>query len=446
MTWRRTQAPSLEFPAASGRRANAGRRNIMVVLYSPASAMAFSMVGYYSLAGYVNAFMPEGSLGATLIRSGILAVIFLAIFFAPPFRAGSRYLALAPAIAFLLAYLLRLVENIFFSGIFIPPGAETLFSIFIAGGIVPALALSRMSRGIGDRDTAIVMSFLCVCFLGGMALNLDLLVSTKDSRMMLDKMNPISMAQTATAFFTYYLVYWNKSKRLSIEAALFMPLLLLIVIYARSRGVYIAGVVSILVYILLLTGTRRVWMGLGMIALAVAFVSVVGADVFDTVWKRLQSSDIYEDESTRLHYAAAIGAWGQFLTDFLFGNYAIELTTGLYPHNIFLESLMSVGLLGSFPLAAHVILAIRSAVGIIRTPAFPAAAVFISLLFIQESCIAATAGSLWGSSGFWIASMLTIAFWHCDLLAFKDVARPAMKLNCVAVGRKRFSDHLCGEA
>jgi hypothetical protein len=384
---------------------------IFSFIFTPTCAFALSFFGYYTFAGYANAFLPDSNTGGIIIRCAILGVI-IGVYLVAPVRHGFKGLSLLPVAIFFLIYLLRLVDNIYFLKMDIPPGSDLILLIFIFGGIVPAAVLAAIHRGISDDQLTIVVSCLCVVFLAGLSLNINTLVDKADSRMALDKVNAISMGHTAAAFVLYYCLVFSKSKRLMIEAFFAVPILLLIIVYARSRGAYIAGAGALCLYLILLKGSKRIWMLLGLAAIGAAVGYLLGPEYYDIVLDRLKQTDIDADASTYGRYLAFNGAWQQFNDDFAFGRYAIELTTGNYPHNIYLESLMAVGFLGTIPFAVHLVCASRAAIGIIRSQGYPISAVLIAVLFIRDAIAASGSGGLWSSTGFWITSILVIAFWY----------------------------------
>ncbi|TIP81095.1 MAG: O-antigen ligase family protein, partial [Mesorhizobium sp.] len=180
---------------------------------------------------------------------------------------------------------------------------------------------------------------------------------------------------------------------LTVQAMIFCPILCLIVVFAKSRGAYIAGAGALLVYVLLLKGSKRVFAVCGAFAIALVVLASSGVELIDVVIARLQTINVDADQSTMIRSQLFAGAWSQFLESPVFGRYAVEMRFNFYPHNIYLESLMAVGALGSLPFAAHIVLALRSTVGIIRSGKFPLAAVLAAVLFIREA-IAAFLGHL----------------------------------------------------
>ncbi|MER8991566.1 O-antigen ligase family protein [Mesorhizobium sp. M0678] len=381
------------------------------ILFSPAAAFALAIGGVYAFAGLVNKFDPEGSTGSILVRLAI-ALITIGSYVLLPAKLKSSTAALIPMKLFFVLYLCRLVENVYLSSINISPGPMMVFSVFLVTGVGSTLLIASMDRAIRNSDLIFVMNILCVIFLVGLYLNRDMLFMSQDERMSLDKINPIAMGHTGFAFLIYFFLVLGKTKKLTIQSVILGPMLLLAVVFSRSRGAYIAGAGALLVYILLLKGSKRVFAVLGALVVAMAILATSGVDLIDVVIARLQTINVDADQSTMVRSQLYAGAWRQFLENPVFGRYVVEMRFNFYPHNIYLESLMAMGALGSLPFAAHIVLALRSTVGIIRSGKFPLAAVLAAVLFIREVIAGMASGSLWGNSLFWVTSALTISFWY----------------------------------
>jgi O-antigen ligase len=380
-------------------------------LFSPATAFALAICGFYTFSGIVNRVDPEGSLGSILVRVAIALITFTS-FILIPSRLRSSTPALLPMKIFFIFYLCRLVENIYISSVSISPGPGMIFSVFLVTGVGSALLISSMDRAIRNTELIFAMNALCVIFLFGLILNKELLIESSTRRMSLDKINPIALGNTAFIFLIYCVLIVGKTKKLTIQAIILCPMLFLVVVFARSRGAYISGAGALLIYVLLLKGSKRVFAICGVFAVALVILASSGVELIDVIIARLQTIDVDSDQSTKIRSQLYAGAWRQFQENFLIGRYAVEMQFNFYPHNIYLESLMSVGAIGSLPFVAHIVLALRSAVGIIRSGKFPLAAVLTAVIFIREAIAGMASGSLWGHSGFWVTSALTISFWY----------------------------------
>ncbi|WP_254020827.1 O-antigen ligase family protein [Mesorhizobium escarrei] len=383
----------------------------MSALVSPASGFALAVLGYYAFGGLVSRFFPDGNFGSIFSRAIITSIVVVSFFFSGSGK-GQRYLFLYPFIIFVLLYSLRLVENVVILGIEIKPGNGIVFGFFLVSGVLSALLLSRTFREMSDEHFSVAMSLLCVIFLIGLFLNRQQLTIIGGSRLSLEKINPIAMGHTAFGFIIYYLLSFKRSRRLTIEAMIFVPILLSVAVWARSRGAYLAGGGSLVLYALLLEGRRRLVTLLGAAVVIAALLALFGTEYVDVVSQRLSAIDAETDSSTQTRSLLFAGAWQQFADDWAFGRFAVEMRSNFYPHNIYLESLMALGVLGSIPFAVHLLLAIRATVGVIRSRRFPLVAVFAAVLFIREAIASAGSGSLWGNSAFWVASVMVITFWY----------------------------------
>jgi hypothetical protein len=396
--------------ASPARPASKGR-GLWKMLFSPSAALVLALFGYYPLANFTNIFLPEGNLGGILIRAGSFAVLLVA-FISSQRDGRPKTFLFVPATVFFFFYTARLLENFYVSDIDIYPGPEAIFLLLFAVTILPANMLARVASDVQDQDMAVTLTVMNVIFLAGIALNLDMLSQTQQSRMALDKINPIMLGYTAASFLLFHLVFFQKSKVLAIAAAVSAPLLFLIIVYARSRGPYLAGAGAILVYVTLVQGPRKIWL-LATLSVVSVVLIFYATEHLDIIWSQLTRTSVDgSDQSTYMHYIALSGAWQQFMDDFFFGRYAIELQTAFYPHNIFLEVPMSVGFFGLIPFAIHVGSAVRAALGILRTPEASASEALIALMFIQAAIAGCFAGAVWGASVFWVTSFLLIVFWR----------------------------------
>lgn len=389
-------------------------RGKLLLLASPASAflLLFPTIGFYTLAAYVNVVAPEGSTGSIVIRAASLAILLIAWVGVPKKhrrRFGSLFL---PATIFIAIYSYRLFDNIVFSEINIPPGNILVITVFFLSGIVPAYLLASIDRSINDKDMTTLLSLFSLLFVVGMILNREALMATAERRMMLDKINPIALAYVSSSLMLFYFLSFTRSKWIMFEALLIVPILLLIVSLARSRGMLISTGIALAIYLLVLKGTRRIWTLAGLAIVGATVGLYANPEYIDHVTKALGRIDTESDMSTVGRVMAFQGAWEQFLTDPFLGRYAIELSTNYYPHNIYLESLMSVGLIGTVPFMIHFGMALRAAIGLIRERNASFTRVFVALLFVRDAIGAAGSGGLWSVSGYWITSFLVIVMWY----------------------------------
>jgi O-antigen ligase len=311
---------------------------------------------------------------------------------------------------FFFFYLLRLVENFYLQGIDIVPGPGTIFPVFILNAILPSFVLSYFRSELHDRDFMLAVVVLISIFLLGLTLNLDSLIQTADSRLTLERANPIVLANTSIAFLQFQALFFRKSNLVKITTLLTAPFLLLVVVLSQSRGPWLAAVAALVFFVILIPGRRKV-IALFILIIVGVLTVTFGSEYIDIVTQRFLFTDINGDESTYLHYVAAGGAWKQFQNDPFFGRYAIELITGFYPHNIFLEVPMAVGLLGGVPFFIHFGFALTASIGVVRNANSSLLAKFVAITFVRECIVNAFAGAIWGATSYWICSFVVIMMW-----------------------------------
>lgn len=409
MTMQSSRLTPLRAQVGAYKRASAWR---LVTSPSAAFILAVPTLGYYTLAAYVNVVAPDGSGGSILIRSVGVAVLLLAWLGLRRGEARSLGYLLLPAGVFFAFYAYRLAENMLYLDMVVPPGNAVVLLTFCVASVLPAYVLARSERGVRDEDMAILLSLLALLFVIGMAFNWDALTASSDRRMALEKVNPISLAYVASSIMLFYLIAFGRSKKARIEALLIVPILLVIMALARSRGMMISTGFTLVVYVIALRGTRRIRAVLLVAAAVLAIGFWADPTYVGSVVEALSRMDVHTDMSTASRAMSFQGAWDQFLENPLLGRYAVELGSNYYPHNIYLESLMSVGLVGTVPFAIHLALASRAAWGLLREREASLSRVFIALLFIRDAVGAGASGALWGVPGFWISSVLVIAMWY----------------------------------
>ena len=106
---------------------------LVQAMTSPTHALLllFPTIGYYVLAGVINYFDAESSVGTIAIRFGSLVVLFVAAR-----RIPKRYITpvvpvLLPGIVFLACYTVRLTENMLVQGLPIPPDNAQVMLIYL---------------------------------------------------------------------------------------------------------------------------------------------------------------------------------------------------------------------------------------------------------------------------------------------------------------------------
>jgi hypothetical protein len=386
--------------------------HIYVLLASPAGALLFSILGYYAFAGISNAFTPDTNVGSISIWALLLAIASMAFLEGRNMRMRKLYVYYIPAFVFFVFYTYRILENFFNLGMELFPGPLNIMLLLFGGAIFPALLHASLAGGIRDQQFITATIFLCVIFLVSIGLNFEELTASLETRLQMQKVNPIPLAYQALWLIVILVFYLKRSWSVATLSVICIPIFAYIVLYSQSRGPIVSVFGALFIYLILQRTKSRLNVLLSS-SLVLTFVTLLmGPSIFSIFTSMIERTDVVLDESTALHYLAAEGAWQQFLEDPLFGRYLIELNTQFYPHNIYLEALMSVGLIGALPFYWHLGLSVRAAVGLIRMHNQITAVKVLCFLFFGHCIAAGISGSIWGATGFWILSITLIALWY----------------------------------
>lgn len=379
---------------------------------------ALALFGYAAVAPMLSGIgVGETAMPAVLLRAATAFGILFLMFFARYRPLPHLALAIAPIVAILLLYGLRAYEDVYISGdpTYFEP--TRMYLILIFSSLIPAVLFAVHVSNLSDRAFAHVGVWLMLIFLAGAALNARSLASAVASveRLTLEKLNPISLANTSIAFMMILLLFFGSMPRLvRLASPVIMGLLVVIVALTKSRGPLLAAAMTILFYILAQSNFRRV-IRLGFIAgcglvLAVGVAQIVGIDVVGSVLQRFSSEDYGAQQSNLQRSGVMSSAWTIFLEHPVFGDTVTERFLRIYPHNLMLEALMAFGIFGGFILLLGIGRALVCAFTVIRDKRSAVLAKFSALLFFFHLVEAMFSGTIWLHSTLWISACVTIAF------------------------------------
>jgi O-antigen ligase len=138
----------------------------------------------------------------------------------------------------------------------------------------------------------------------------------------------------------------------------------------------------------------------GVTAAAVLVVEILGINPFERfIW-------LLEDDSVGYRRQALAGSMAQFAMHPWFGDALIERSTLDYPHNIYVESLMSVGLVGTLGLVVFTATAVLAALRLLRRDVDAA---WLGMLCLLQVFGSLTSGALYLSDAFWALGAASIA-------------------------------------
>ena len=398
-----------QLPSRPSVRLLSNRRRIHV-LSSPTTAfvLSYPTIGFYSLLALTSAASPDTSAGAIGIRAFALFTILFAC--VANWRRFSLVLpALIPAVLFLVIYSIRIAENVLFEGIVLPPNNTTALLIFVFSCIIPAFALAGTAIDFDDRELAILMLIFALIFVIGFYLNWEHFFTTAEHRASLERINSVALAYVASSFIIFLLIKFGESKLLTLMFFLLSPVFFLVVSLSRSRGMLASTAIALVIYFFLVRGGKRYALVVLLVFISLVLMFYSNGDYFVYITETVGRIGLNSDPERARLYA---GAFNQIWESPLFGQYIVELDSGFYPHNIYVEAIMAVGLVGSIPFFVHVFIASVSAVRLVHSRKGTFVGTFVALLFFRDAIGAAAAGSIWGNAGFWISSFLVISMFR----------------------------------
>lgn len=281
-------------------------------------------------------------------------------------------------------------------------GADYALQFFIASAVLPGFALMK-ARAFEWRRFALVAFVIASAgalmgLFGALFGGADVQDSGVAGRLSLSALNPVSLGNQATSAILCGVVLWRDAKmRYRLILAGTFALLFLCLVLTGSKG----PVLQLFVCLGLWALRRGHALRLGILGLPVLVWLAVSTE--NPLADRLAGSD--EDSSTLQRVEMINDSFVQIEGSPIIGSAFVELNSGYYPHDVFVEAGLAFGV----PIALVFI-------GMISVGAFRAWKTLktdwdlLGLLFFQGLLDAALAGSLYGMTQLWlILAMLPAA-------------------------------------
>ncbi|TDU24135.1 hypothetical protein DFR24_4398 [Panacagrimonas perspica] len=293
-------------------------------------------------------------------------------------------------------YLLRLSHDYFVDGI---EGADYSMQYFIAGSVLPALALWKSDTF--DQSRYAWAGFM-TCSLGcAMSLVGDWLgafgyseLTSTTGRLSTESLNPISLGHLAASGILCGAVLCEAStRRLRALLVFVMAGLLLVLLQTGSKGPAVA-----LIFALAIWAVRR---GHLIKILLVSVPIALLLSTFNELPLLSRISGAEEDLSTLERVVLLNDSLQQIVASPWVGSSSVELKSGHYPHNVFVEAAMALGI----PLASMFVL-IVSRGAMVGWHLIGTRSNLLGMLFVQSLIISVTSGSLYGSTLLWLCLIL----------------------------------------
>lgn len=302
--------------------------------------------------------------------------------------------------AFWIVYLLRLIYD---STVVQLPGAAEALGVFVGISLVPSVAsgsagMLALGPNRGARFLAFCGGFICALtviiylFDLGAARTID--ADNTGGRLAFEAVNPITLGHVGASTLIA-LVSLSRGKMSATDGLFVLAIAVLAtwtLLLAGSRGPIVALACSV-AFFALATG-RIGWVlafGVGL-GSALIYTDSVILERFSTA-----TTDLSGLERLIIQGNAIV----QFLASPLYGSAYVELESMEYPHNLFIETAMALGIGGLLILLVLLARAMRLAwrgIGMGQT--------LVPLLFIQYFVGAQFSGSLWGGAPLWLTLAL----------------------------------------
>lgn len=359
-----------------------------------------SIIGYPVVGLTSTALNWEGASASIPFRACVLGLSLLVLLttnrLVPNLR-GCQWL-----LVFWVIYTFRLAWDAVAVG---RPGAGEAMFMFLFLSVFPALAVGvGGGNRISERDAAWRLGLLgsLACLLAllmqafGWGIDQTLDSKWSEGRLAFVSVNPITLGHAGCTVLIC--VMCLAGYRSNVVEKIFIVSMAILgcacLMAAGSRGPLVSLVICVLLVFL---RARRPVFSLVAGALLVAAMIYEGANLLERI-----GNAAGEDKSSQERLLLLANAIQQFVENPLFGGAYVEPISGEYPHNIFVESAMAMGIPGLLLMAAIIAVAFRSAwvqlsVGRILVP----------LVCVQYMVAAQFSGSLWGAAALWVTLVMT---------------------------------------
>ena len=299
--------------------------------------------------------------------------------------------------AFLFIYLLRMVYD---QGKFIRGGDDLIF--YIIATLIPLLSVSLLNSLWDDRKMAVSMALgggvACLFMIAASVFGFSSWRSTTENsggRFSYDVLDSIGVANVGAMTAIAGFVWANR--RLAILPVLILTLGIVVVALGLSRGPIISMAMAAAGYLWI---TRRYKT---LAAVMLSTVPLIFSDLFQPILETLRLDDIGGDDSSLARLIVLQWSIAGILESPVLGVSYLEPITANYPHNLFVEAGLAMGL-GGIALAIIICgYAMRAAVARGHR-----GELFLFLTFIYWLVEAQFSGAVWSNVMLWLSVAILI--------------------------------------
>jgi len=354
---------------------------------------------------------------------GLFCSFSLILFYFKPIEIKLKKLSL-PLIIFLFIYGIRLIIDMYFRNLKSGYPNYLILSYYFGGIITLIIAIISVRNFIKlEYILTHFVKFLCfanisifILLLSTSQLNLETLFSQRlsfgiEENESFDIINSITISINASLLLAYFIFCYNFNIYF-IKINKFLKLFLIVIsllnlILSGSRGpLFSLIIITLLIYI---QGNKSIFFLLLKVSIFVFLIFILLVRKYNinlqdlNYIQRIYSNDeltFIKDDNRKVLYNSA---YTQFLRNPIFGDKYYEEITKTYPHNIFLEILMSTGIFGLFFFILHLFTILFIYVKNLKIKNEYSFLVLITIFYLLCSLFSS---SIWGNLEFFIFSSL----------------------------------------
>lgn len=382
------------------------------VSYILISSMIF-VYGFYpinmlaELSGYV------GTGFSIFIRIVLIFMSCAAFFCLVPRLANRPFFAFISFVFFLFfIYFIRLFYDISFQFDSLGVDGDGLVKSYLSITIAPIFSFLIVLRYYEKHAFLYIISVLSVVAAITSFLLFDKYISSGGgyygARLSTEKANPIALGSffVSSIIITWSYLFTNQGRIGDIKKYTCLLLLLLyftLVVLSGSRGALLSLLGVVTTYLFFNSKNRLIsflFISLfcfSVISIIVSFSSELFGDI--DFFRGYLITGSQDDLSAMIRLGAYTNAISQFINNPVFGDLSLERTTLFYPHNIFVEILMSLGIVGGGAYILYIMLVFFMSIKLMKQQ--EGIGMILSLLWLQQLYALLFSGSIFQSYYFW---------------------------------------------
>lgn len=390
-----------------------------------------SIVGFPLVAAIAELVSINSTLISIFVRAFITVISLVFLIRFSRYSYGKKVIPIIILIIFSLLYMFRIAYDFVFVDIDLSR-PEYIFFIFFAGGcFLPALALAGSTNNITENEIVkfykiflVISPVVLLTIMGTENYTFEYSGYTVETnRMGLTSLNPIFAGHFAVstflvALYSFRLIKLNFFKSLVLLSLIIISLI--VIIGSGSRGPILAGILALLIIELGVFKLVLLFL-VFMIVFTIGFIPSFGEipsmlEGIALIERIILTMDtISEGEGRIAQYASAILL---IIESPFTGGYLEDPQFKIYPHNIILESLMSIGIFGGLALIYLIYYSAKQSIFFLdKRPEFK----ILSLLLIQHIIAAQFSGSIYTSTTMWVLIGFFCAPRRFDIVLTKSV-------------------------